>query len=282
MFCQNTTEFVEFFDKSRGLTYNMNHIPKMRSIKRIIYGIFYLTVMAGVAYLLYLAFRSPAGCTNGRQDRGEEGLDCGGVCANICLPPDFEKIGLSGSVDIFRAVQDQAVLVAKIKNSNPGIAARLFKYNFEVKNGQGDVIGSVPGESFIYAGELKYLVGFFRSKAADQVVGADLVSGETDWVKETDFPRPVADLLERRTTSIETGGEAVGKIVNRDTVNFAKVEIVAVFKDSRGLPVGASRTELQDMEPDQTREFRVFHPTVVDIDPLRTEYSFSALRIVAR
>ena len=253
----------------------------MRSIKRIIYGILYLAIFGGLFYFLYLAFRAPAGCTNGRQDSGEEGLDCGGVCANICLPSSFEKLEVSGLVDILKISQNQTVLVADIQNSNQDIAAKEFEYSFEIKNEQNEIIGSVSGKSFAYAGELKHLVGFFRSKDAGSVSGAEIKFAKEEWIKAFEFPRPAVDFVEKRTNQTDTGVEAVGRIINRDVVSLSKVEIVAIFKNGYGSIVGVSQTELENIGPGESREFRVSHPAINDLDPYRTEYTFSALRMVA-
>lgn len=253
-----------------------------RFFKQIIYAVLYLLFFSLVGYWLYLAFRSPAGCTNLRQDPGEEGLDCGGVCSNICLPPDFEQISVSGSVEIFRSGYGQAAIVAKISNGNQGVAAESFKYHFDIKDDSGAKLGSVAGESFIYAGELKYLVEFFRSQDASRATSAEFVLDNATWRKKDDFPRPSADFAETRTNIVDNGVEAVGRLANKDVVNLAQVTIVAVFKNKYATTVGVSRTELQDMQPGETREFRVFHPPVENLDVYRTEYSFSALRKVAQ
>ncbi len=253
----------------------------MRPIKQIIYGIFYLVIFGGIFYFVYLAFRAPAGCTNGRQDSGEEGVDCGGVCLNICLPLNFEDIKVSGVVDILKINQNQTVLVADIQNSNQDIAAKGFEYSFEVKNEQNEVIGSVPGKSFAYAGELKPLVGFFRSKDAGQVASAEIKFSKTEWIKASEFPRPAVDFVEKRTNQTDTGVEAVGRIINRDVIDLAKVEVVAIFKNEYGSIVGVSQTELEKVGPGESRSFRVSHPAITNLDPYRTEYTFSALRMVA-
>ncbi len=208
-------------------------------------------------------------------------MDCGGVCANICLPSNFEELGVSGSVDVLRVSPGQTALVADIQNSNQDIAAKEFEYSFEVKNGQGEIIGSVSGKSFAYAGELKHIVGFLRSKNADQAVGAEIKFSKVKWIRASEFPRPEVDFMEKRTNQTDTGVEAVGKIVNRDVVDLSRVEVVAIFKNGYGSMVGVSQTELENIGPGESRGFRVSHPAITDLDPYRTEYTFSALRMVA-
>jgi hypothetical protein len=252
-----------------------------RLTKQLIYGGAYLSILAFIGVGIYALFIRPGpSCVNGAKDKGEEGVDCGGVCQNICLPPDLKSL-VSQNVLLFSPVRGKLAIFAKIQNPNGGLAAHSFNYHITLFGSDGKTpIGVLKGEEYSYAGEVKYITEFVDGYDTWTVGGAELVMEDPEWVNSEKFRKPEFSIQGRRaeitTTTITVGGS----IVNRDTIDMPKVAVTAIFyggaPNSRVL--GVSETELDDVRTGDIRPFAVVHPAIRNVDISKTEIVISARR----
>ena len=56
-----------------------------RFLKQFIYGVLYLGILSGLSYGVYAFVVRQPNCTDGRQNQGESGIDCGGPCTSCEL-----------------------------------------------------------------------------------------------------------------------------------------------------------------------------------------------------
>lgn len=261
-----------------GKEYNGCNMSSRRILKQLAYGFFYLLVLAAAAVLIYFAFlRSEPGCFNGRIDRGEEGVDCGGPCAAVCLPPDILLLEQIGEPQIFRSAGLASVLT-RIQNPNFGVAAKNFSYRIDVYDSSGAVVASQSGSSFIYAGEIKYLANFIALADPARASRAVIVADRFDWLPAGLYSLPDIAFQEKRTEVRDDAVVATGRFLNRDVTDFPRVEILAVFKSGFGLPIGVSKTEVENVRIGESRTFSVFLPPLGTVHPDRTEYFVYARR----
>ncbi len=164
----------------------------IRRTKQVIYGAFYLIVWISIFALAYRSFfYAPPSCFDHIQNEGETGVDCGGPCAAACIPTNLNNISLVGSQGggtssanpvVFLSSSGHYTLLAEVKNANSGFAARSFDYQFDLYDASDTFIMSVPGRSFMYAGEVKYLLAANIAVASATVDHAALAIGNIDWV----------------------------------------------------------------------------------------------------
>lgn len=245
----------------------------------MVYGFFFLLFWAAIGALIYFIYLRPApGCFNGRQDRGEEGVDCGGVCAAVCLPAEIQPLAF-GEPRVFQPVPGKASVLIAVDNPNLEIAAKNFGYRIELYDSSGTILASRSGASFIYAGERnRRLLDFFDISPRESAAGARVIPGAPEWLPAARYPRPLVDIPEKRTEAAGNSLSAGGKIQNRDTAVFPAVEVIAVFKNGFGLPVGVSKTELDNVGAGETRAWSISHPPLPSVDPARTDYFVYARR----
>src|SRR3989338_2478060 len=125
-----------------------------RSGKQIIYGSVYALILLGLAAWIFLSVSdTEPSCTNGRRDEGEKGVDCGGVCRNICLPSDLRALRTSGEPKIFQPAPGRVSVLYELENPNQEFAARSFAYNLELPDASGEAPASRSGSSYLYAGD---------------------------------------------------------------------------------------------------------------------------------
>jgi hypothetical protein len=251
-----------------------------RLAKQIIYAAFYIIlwglIIGGVYFLVF--HPGVASCFDGKQDQGEQGVDCGGPCAKLCTS-SIQPVAVL-SVDAFAAAGNNTFL-AKIANPNNGYAAQSFNYAFNVYDSSGNLLQSFSGQSFLYPGQLKYLVSVNQSVPSG-VVKADLTITNANWVTSSSISASPQIAVQNILTVIGSSTPAIafttGQLVNNDTASIGTILLVAVFKDANGNPIGASQTELNGIAPDATENFSVSYPAVPGINPVATEVEAYALR----
>ena len=249
--------------------------------KQFLYGLFYLAILGGIGTLVYFtSFRSAPGCTNGRLDSGEEGVDCGGVCANVCVPADISAIQIPEPIWVFKPAENTVALLIKVQNPNLEFAAREFEYKIELFDASDNLLETIPGQSFIYAGEIKYLAVVEETARAGSVYRAFLTVGRASWEKQSVFPRPEIGEVENK--SFADDGKTItasGRVTNKDASVLPRAEVIAVFMNKFGTPAGVSLTELDNLNPNESRQFSIIHPANAAIDTARTRfYVYYALR----
>jgi len=255
-----------------------------RWTKQMIYGVLYLVVLVGIALGIYFLFfyRAPS-CFDNVQNQGEAGVDCGGPCAKVCIPS--ETLGIVvGDVRMFVSSPGHYTFLAEVENHNAGFASPGFGYAFDLYDASGALIGSVPGQSFIYASEVKYLL-IPNVNVTTTVDHAALVIGSTTWTTGSAMglvpqlgnsrgaPLPITG-----TTVSSSSITVTGQVADGDIAAFNNIFIVAIFYDKNGKPVGASQTVLDAIAPNQTEDFSVTYPMVPNVNPSLTKVFAYALR----
>lgn len=244
-----------------------------RTFKQIFYGIFYLLIFSGIVFLIYSIYFKPApSCFDGIQNNGEQGVDCGGPCAKVCTPIDMQPISVIGNVQTFVTSGKNITFLAQVSNPNSNFAAKSFDYSFNIYDASGTEIQSIPGTSFIYGGEAKYLLVPNQqiSSSSNKVM---LVISNPVWAKSSDYGSIPKFTLNGIQTSIISQGVigVVGSITNNDISTFSKITIIAILKDSNGNVIGSSETEVDNLSANQTANFSIIYPSVSGVDFSSTE-----------
>lgn len=250
-----------------------------RLAKQLAYGSFYLAIVLGISLFVYFSFiRSGPSCMNGRQDAGEEGVDCGGVCSNTCLPTSLRTIEIVDQVRLFRSHPGTLEVLAKIQNGNSEFASPSFTYVLNVHNEAGDIVDTVTGQSFIYGSDVKY-ISIVKNRITYAPAYVELTILSPRWVKASDYQRPLLSGIQDQTIDVSSTTVAIsGRIVNLDSVTIARMVVTALFYDSLGLPIGISHTEIGHTVPEERKPFTVLHPAFIDVAPEKTQIFISAER----
>lgn len=243
-------------------------------MKQVVYGILYLVVFLGIVFGVYfLLLKPPASCFDNIQNQGEQGVDCGGPCAAICIPSSIQPISVIGPVRVFSPLAGRAVLLAQLENANSDFAAASFDYVMTLYGADGSsTVAAFSGSSFAYADETKYLV-LPNEPLTATVSRADIAVSNVQWV-----PAPQMGLIPQFAfTNITSAATAKGymtvqaDITNRDISLFHNIVIAAVFKDAARMPIGASQTLLDSLAPGATQHFSISYPLLPNENISATE-----------
>lgn len=248
-----------------------------RFLKQFLYGLSYLLVLLGIGAVVYLIyFKPPPSCFDGKRNGGEAGIDCDGPCAKVCTPLTIrlpEITGVPKVITISPAPGDgqRITAFARIQNPNTDYAVRNMSYTVTVFDGAGVSVGTRTNAASLYAGEIVYLVEANIEPSGLPPFAVEFSFGEPVWARAGSFVRPEASLRDRQIVNDERGTVARGTIVNQDTLPIPELTVIAVFYDTKGVLLGASKTVVADIFPQEARPFSVFHPLLPDVDPAKTE-----------
>lgn len=248
----------------------------MRRAKQIVFGILFILVIGVIVWGIYSAFLKPApSCFDNIQNQGETGIDCGGPCTP-CAIKLLKPIQVdSGWPLAFKTTDTSSGIAAEIYNPNPDWSAQSFDYQFDVKDQFGNILGTVNGTSYIYGGELKYLIEPRVDIAIGKITSADLVITNPQWVSVNDFKRPDVEIQNVVTDMADTVFVS-GKVVNRSEIDFSNASVSAIVFNINGKFIGASKTIVDSVPKFSSEDFKVsFSKDLSIYSPPPTPFQFT-------
>jgi len=230
-----------------------------RFLKQLIYGSLYLIILLGLGYLLYAPFKAPASCFDNRKNQGETEIDCGGPCES-CELRRLKPIQVS-PVSLFSIDGRTVSALFELVNPNTKYGAERFSHKIEFFDSGGRIIDSVTKESFIYPGEIKYIVEPSIEVSGPVARAAAEVSGFV-WKPIAEFSAPKTQTRDIKIEIKEGAGEAriAGLLINQNSFRISRAVIIAVIHDQSGNRTGFSKTLVLDMEPFEERSFAITIP----------------------
>jgi len=244
-----------------------------RFLKQLIYGTFYLAILFGIGYLIYTgALRGPASCFDNRQNQGETGIDCGGPCLD-CGLKNLEPIRVS-PVSIFDIGGRLSVLF-ELRNPNVRFGANEFAYTIEFYGPSNTLVSSLTRNSFIYPGEIKYIVEAGLEIDPSGVRRAEVELANFSWKSREEFSLPRTQVRDLKTEIDREGNKAEisGVIVNQNSFRLSRVVVSAIIFNSAGARIGVSKTLAEDTAPFEEKTFTIvalgFDIEDVDTDATR-------------
>lgn len=223
--------------------------PLEWSVKRkLIYlsGLFLVLFVVIFSFYFIFSYQKPT-CFDGRQNRGEIGIDCGGPCSRLC---SFEVknpiIHWSRSFEVSPGIYSS---VAFIENPNINASAESASYVFKIRDGLGNVLAERSGVVLIP--NTRTIVVFEPNfEISGEVSRTDFeFTSEIIWHK--DETRPSEIFVSRNFLSREESTPRLeAQIENRSIFDIDRLEVVALIFDGNKNAIGASRTFLNDFKKD--------------------------------
>lgn len=237
-----------------------------RTTKQAIYGSFFIGIfILIIAGIYFLFFRTGPTCFDNIQNQNETGIDCGGPCAISCE----QKYAQPLVVNFVKKIKDGAnktVLLAEVKNPNFEYASDDFIYSFDTYDIAGNKLQSIAGHSFIYPGETKNL--FEVINADKNEFSEQLTFSQYDWKSKASFKNPDVEIKSSQININAAGSvyplTVTGVVKNNDFVKVSKVILSAFVYNSMATIIGVSKTELENFNPTDERNFTIIFPTDID------------------
>ena len=230
-----------------------------RILKQIFIAIVFFSAIGLIVYFSFIK-KEPT-CSDGIQNQGEQGIDCGGPCEDCPIPPPPVEDLKIISVEAVLSGQNFYDLTAKIKNSNSDYGANLIKYDFKIYDERNSLISKKNGETFILPGETKYIIDSFISpKKASRTVFS---FSDIEWQRLKIYKEPEI-IISQKTYQNLAGepyyGKVSGVVINKSVYDFDKILVNVVLLDKDKNILGAGSVELLTMFSGQERYFNVHWP----------------------
>lgn len=239
-----------------------------RAIKQIIYGLFYLLIIFAVVYLFYIAALRPApSCFDGKQNQGEEEIDCGGPC-QTCATRHLDSIQAQRAVLIDSPIEGESILIFQMENPNAHFGAGELDYLvslFEDKAGDSQPLLEFQAQSFIYPGELKTIVypGVKIDETEVENIGIEI--GNINWLPREEYSRPET-IVRSVATEIRDEGSlrpklaVTGIVRNENPYDLSAVEVSVQISSQLGRISIASKSLIGAIDGFSDREFEIIIP----------------------
>jgi len=236
--------------------------------KRLKIGLVYLLIFVIIIGGIYLIIKSGApSCSDGIQNQGEAGIDCGGPC-----PPCPWQVQKDLKINLVEGVEttdNYLDLVAKIENPNHDFGAKKVNYAFELYNSQNELIDSFEQSSYILPQETKYLVRkrVSVSEAVDHVQ-VEIIS--VDWKELVEYEKPEFIIQNQNINQEEDLVLATGTLENRSNYDFYEIDVWGALFDKDSNIIGVNKMNLYTVLSGEKRYFELnwYFPITEKVDKL--------------
>lgn len=242
-----------------------------RTAKQLIYGALYIVIALVVCAVIYFLFIWPF--------LGAPAAVC---TPSTCAPTSTAPIATS-TLLTFITSPGHNTFLAQVANGNTDFGAASFDYEIDFYDASDTIIQSIPGQSFIYPNQNKYIVVPNVAAPASfdhlafNVTSAEWLSSSTLGIDPSVAGGQFA-LQNVQSAMASTTVSASGQLVNTTVASYGQVMVVVLFKDSNGNIIGASQTELDNIEAGESQDFSVIYPAAPNIDLALNQIIVYAIR----
>lgn len=237
-------------------------IMSERFLKQLLYGVAYFLIIAAIIFGIYRYFSPEPSCFDNRRNQGEEDIDCGGPCQS-CEIKRLQPIQVSRERALFVA-NDTASLSAELRNPNVSFGAGRFEYRWELYGRAGNLIKSITGNSFVYPGEVKYLIEPDVAVSSAAIGSVKLIIVSPDWLPLNSFSLPKITAGRSSTAITDEGIRTEGLVLNGEAFDLPRLRVIGVLFDKNGSELAVSATELRDVRAFEQRFFTLVFPRSLD------------------
>jgi hypothetical protein len=234
-----------------------------RNVKKIVIISIYLLILIAFLVFIYFEFKAKPSCFDAVQNQNEEGLDCGGICAEKCALVAQQDLAVQQTGFVPSGVANNYDIYGVISNPNQTLGSSSFNYQFTVRNAAETIITTKNGTGFILPGETKYLVANNQAMQ-DTPTKVELVISDLQWVEVNDlYERPQLKIVNKNYKEISSGIgfiEATGLLKNESPLDFSLIKLEIILKNDQGRVVALNSTQMNTVQAGENRDFRVFWP----------------------
>lgn len=165
---------------------------------------------------------------------------------------------------ILSAGAERVSVYAQIFNPNSDISSPKFDYEFILKDQSGNVLKKLTGQSYLFAGESKFLLvpSVDFSGSATLPKSAELNLRDVRWTKRSPAIDIHLEILQKNTgLNLEKQFYVEGLLRNPHQFAIKTVELAVILFDSTNQNiVGVNSTVKTELKPLESRYFRVVWP----------------------
>jgi hypothetical protein len=205
-------------------------------------------VVAFLTVVLISTFYKTPTCTDGVQNQGEQGIDCGGPCPYLCTALEQSPVVLFTQVI---NVGGRTDLVAEIENKNANAAAKNVTYTISLYNSNHTLIQKVNGTVDLLPGatEPVYIPGIYSGKQKVTSAFLEITSPSLlKWFTPTlgSYVVPTVSNITRSGSVSNPRVEAI--ITNPSFTPITNMQVIIFVYNANKNVIAASRTVIPSLQ----------------------------------
>ena len=207
-------------------------------------------IVALVAILSVATLYKTPSCTDGVQNQGEAGIDCGGPCPYLCV-----ELQQPPTVLFTKAFTDKTtgrtVVVASIENKNNSAAAKNVPYRVIVYGTNQTLIQSISGTLDLppRATATVFIPGILSGKQAVVSAFFDMDTTAIKWFTMTSDPRIIPGVSNTISDGTADAPRIEAILVNGTTATLTNVQVVVLVRNANKAVIAASQTIVPVIRP---------------------------------
>ncbi|MEN9621691.1 MAG: hypothetical protein RLZZ67_125 [Candidatus Parcubacteria bacterium] len=236
------------------------------------FGLIFMVVLLGGVPAFFLFYKAPT-CSDGKQNGGERGVDCGGKCARLC-PADFTstRVLWSHSMKILPGIYNS---LTYIQNPNQAVEIKSLDYSIKLYDIEGILIAERKGSTFVPAGQ-KFVVfqGGIKTGERTPVKTTFEFTAEPLW-----RPGNVLSKLRVLNSELEQSNSPKVEVkIQNDAVDqsFSNIDAYVILYDKDDNRVAFSKTVIEQIGATEVQSLYFTWPEAFVRPIVRTEVVFMA------
>ena len=224
------------------------------SRKRFFYiSIFLVIVLVIVGLFIWSRQKAPS-CFDNEQNQNELGVDCGGVCSNVCSNEAVDLIKLWART--FRVSVGNYGTAALIENPNI-FGAKEINYRFQLYDRDNLLVNEREGKTYLNPDERFIIYEPNIPTGSRDVVRVffELKDEENIIWKRLEQALPKVDISVRnKRIVLEPSPKVAATIENKSFFALKNIELTAVVFAEDQNAIAASKTVVASLNPDEVKE----------------------------
>lgn len=237
----------------------------------IIFSVIIVVVLATLGFFsLPYIFKAPT-CTDGKQNQGESGADCGGPCVKVCVSQVNElKIIWTRTFKVTEGVYDT---LSYVENQNFDAALKKIIYKFSLYDADNILVAERVGKTYITPnGKIPIFEGGIRTGERIPRRALFEFAEAPDWIKIPDkassFSLATSDI---KFETVDSRPVVSSTIINKSIYAVSDVEVTAILYDERDNAIAVSRTTIDSLSKGSSQGIVFTWLLPLDKPPARIE-----------
>lgn len=208
----------------------------------VILFIFTAIAVAFLVVVLISAFYKTPSCTDGVQNQGEAGIDCGGPCQYLCTEQMQSPTVLFTKV--LQNSDGRTDVIAKIENKNIDAAAKNVPYRISLYGDKRSFLQELTGTVDLppRTAAVIYLPGVTSGKRKIASAFLEILASDPKWFSMTANSRIVPAVLNITQKGTNDAPRIEAVLANPGLENLLNVQSVVLVHDVNGDVIAASKT----------------------------------------
>ncbi len=199
-------------------------------------------IVATLAIIFTTLFYKAPSCTDGIQDQGEAGIDCGGPCPYLCTALEQPPTVLFTTVLTNNAGRTD--IVASIENKNIDAAAKDVPYTVALYGADHTLLQKASGTLDLPPGATETVFMPGVASGSQKVTSAflDIASSSLHWFTMTVDPRAVPTVSDTIQSGSASAPRIDATLTNGSGTALENVQVIVLVRDVQSDVIGASET----------------------------------------